>query len=91
MKKLLVFILFVVFVVIINFSTIINNTSRTNLTLKNLVSVTMAQAETSGTPVQCYISYDDPAWFVNDTYERRCSDCVTKKGHDWKNLAFCSL
>lgn len=55
----------------------------------------LSQSEVIGS-VKCYMSFDDPGWFVDDIWQVLCVHpktgdmCVQVKGHDFSNPARCS-
>ena len=56
----------------------------------------LSQSEVIGS-VKCYMSFDDPGWFVDDIWQVLCVHpktgdmCVQVKGHDFSNPAKCSV
>lgn len=67
------------------------NKSKTNSTvdLEHLQSKAMAFQE-SGQTNNCALNYDDPQWFVGDSWGIYCITCDLVKGHNWSVYSTCN-
>jgi hypothetical protein len=90
MKKNIYFVSIITALLFINIHYSATSYIITTSTFSNVVKAAHANGE-SGELVPCYITYDTPSIFRKDTEERRCSDCIEVKGHDWNHPDFCPL
>jgi hypothetical protein len=89
MKKSISLFVFIAILAFINVQFFIKSTSTTTTALSYIVNTALAEGEGGSSTVPCYLTYNDPAWFVNDSYETACSPCSTVKGHNWRDVNFC--